>query len=170
MDRSKADFEKVKKVIGKKTKYSSLTTKDRDIILEELRKTTNNFCPFSGDWHPKCRNWSVEHFYFCQSRFPKKQCDWNNLIHCVGDANQNFDIKLDYPCVYSPEEINYLEVLIYNEFTGEILPKALNDERAKNTIIRFKLNQKPKCDCRKSWFKDRNMYQNEPFPFSEYFA
>ena len=170
MYRNKADFAKVKKVLGKKTKYSSLTTSEREIILEELLKTTNGFCPFTGSMYPKDRNWTIEHFYHCQARFPEKQCDWNNFIHCVGDANQNFDPQLDYPNVYSPEDVDYVEVLIYNLLTGEILPKKINDQKAKNTIERFKLNQKAKCDCRKDWFEDKNKYQNEPFPFCEYFS
>lgn len=159
MDRKKANLNKIKLVIGKKTKYSSLTAENKEIILEELRKTTNNFCPFTGDWHPKCRNWSIEHFYFCQSRFPEKQCEWTNFIHCVGDANVNFAIELDYPNVYSPEEIDYLEVLMCNIFTGKILPKNQDDQKAQNTIKRFSLNSKPKCDSRKNWFKDKNKWQ-----------
>ncbi len=167
MDRKKANLETIHKAIGKKEKYTSLKTEDKTIIINELLKTTNNFCPFTGDLSPKTRSWTIEHFYHRQSN-KQRETDWFNFIHCVADANINFDSKYNYPNVYSPEEVDYLDVLVCN-LLFEIEPKITEDAKAKNTIIRYDLNNPRKIKSREDWFDDIKKYNlKPPFPFSEY--
>jgi hypothetical protein len=167
MIRIKADYERVKNAIGKVTKYKKISTDNKKIIIEELLKTTDNFCPFTGDLSPKARNWTIEHFYERQSN-GRRCTDWTNFIHCVSDANINFDSQYDYPYVYCPEKVDYIKVLRCN-LLGEIEPINTGDELAENTIIRFGLNHPQKIKCRNDWFNDKDKYKGEPFPFSEYF-
>ena len=173
VDRSKADYKIIKKVIGKKLQYSSLSSEDKTKIKEELLKTTNYFCPFTGAWFPKERDWTIEHFYPKSiAEYKHLQLEWTNLFHCIGDANLSeirYRQDWDPPNVYSPEEIDYLDVLTCDTFYFEIKPMNLDDQQAINTIARYNLNSKSKKQARESWFADRYKFQNEDYPFCEYF-
>ena len=150
--------------------YSKFKSAQKQIVISELLKTTDNFCPFTGDLSPKARNWTIEHFYYPKSENKDKEMNWKYWIHCISDANKNFSRNnFDYHNVYSPEEVNYCDVLVYVEFTGYIRPKDTSDLKALNTIIRFKLNHPDLVKSRKDWFEDKDLYQNKPFPFCEYF-
>jgi hypothetical protein len=170
MIRSKADENIILSAIGSTEDYSKFKSSQRQIVIVELLKTTNNFCPFTGDWFPKARNWTIEHFYYPKSVNRDKEMDWKYWIHCVSDGNKNFSKNsYDHTNVYSPEVVDYCDVLEYVEFTGYIRPKNTDDAKALNTINRFKLNHPLLVKCRKSWFDDKEKYENEPFPFCEYF-
>ena len=162
MIRNKANAEIIKKIIGKKTNYSSLSVDDRKNILIELLKTTNQFCPFTGLIFPEYMDFTIEHFYYQQARFPKKQLDWNNWIPCARNANKppitkkDFIEEFDYPNVYSPEKVDYIDVLEYNPLNDEIRPKkSSNISIAMNTIKRFGLNDYNKKVAREHYFKRR---------------
>ncbi len=171
MIREKANAEIIQKIIGKKTKYDSLSVNDRENILIELLKTTNQFCPFTGFLYPQYPDFSIEHFYYQQARFPEKQLDWNNWIPCARNANKppitkkDFKEEFDYPDVYSPEDIDYVDILKYNPLNFEIVPKNDNDEKATNTIKRFGLNDYNKKDAREDYFNRR---KNGEFNSSKY--
>lgn len=171
VDRSKANYELIKKTIGKKLQYSSLDTHDKQIIIKELLKTTNNFCPFTGTLSPIERSWTIEHFY-PQCRFKEKQLDWINLFHCIGDANLSeiqYRQEWDPPSVYSPEEVDYVQVLICDMYSFQIKPIDSNDQKAINTIARYNLNSIGKKQSREYWFRNKDKYLNEYHPFYEYF-
>ena len=179
LNRTKADMNLVNSTIKNKKKYNSLKTNERDIILIELRKTTDQVCPFSGDTFPKNIDWTIEHFY--PKGIPKyehRELDWSNLFHCVRYANVNFVINneieaLIYPNVYSPDEIDYVSILIFNPLTGEIEASLEDDQRAINTILRYRLNSdnliKKRLDCYEDYFDDKERYLSKKQPFYEYF-
>jgi len=169
MNRDLADPEKIEAHIASKKKYKSLTTKNREIIISELRKTTNQFCPFCGNLGDYVDTWTIEHFYESQQKNPQRQCDWYNFIHASAVVNHPFDFSLEYPNVYSPEEVDFAQIFEMNILLFYIQPKDLDDQKAWNTIRRFKLNSGNLINQRKLWWKNKSDYLiTSEYPYCEY--
>ena len=179
LDRSKANMNLIKNAIRKQKVYDNICKKDKTIILLELRKTTEQVCPFTGDTYPQNIDWTIEHFYPKSiAEYKHLQLEWTNLFHCVRYANINFLNEerlgdLIYPNIYSPDETDYSTIFIFNPVTGKIRNKFDNDQRANNTIRRYKLNsldliEKRKC-CYEDYCNNKEYYKNKKQPFYEYF-
>ena len=167
INRDLANLDIVNSILFKKTSYRTLARKNE--LLEELLKTTEEHCPFSGVLYDIFYSFNVEHFY-PKSIYLEKQCEWENLMPCASIHNKNFgkDKNLLYPNVYSPNEVDYVEKLKYNAITGKIEPRTSNDQVALNTIKRYYLNDKNVINARKTAFNYYKKYQ-EKQNFYEYF-
>lgn len=135
--RAKANQEMVIEMLKKYSSYDKISQKDRTTLRQELLKTTDNLCPFSGGYAGMY--FTVEHFKpKGDDKHKYLQLEWKNLFPCLACCNRRTTFDNNNP-PYNPEEVDYVDVISFNSITNSFEPKLKNDKQAQETIRKYVL-------------------------------
>lgn len=138
------------------TWYVYNKVKVNQLLYPILRELTQNHCSFCDGFPLQQTGETIEHFK-PKSKFPLLSYQWENLYISCHNCQQKLDEFNN--SLLQPDEIDYefSEYFIYNYASGEIkenpAKSLLNQQKAKETIRIYRLNDFGRPEDRKRVFK-----------------
>lgn len=145
------------------TWYSYKKEKVNKLLYPILRDLTQNHCSFCDGFPLQQTGETIEHFK-PKSKFPLLSYQWENLYISCHNCQQKLDEFND--SLLQPDKIDYefSEYFIYNYASGEIKENPAkplsNQQKAKETIRIYRLNDFGRPEDRKRVFKQFNDSNN----------
>lgn len=134
------------------------------LLLQSLRRMTNNHCSFCDSYPLNTSGETIEHFK-PKHREPLLAYEWSNLFYCCYHCQKKKGRKFEEELLKPDEETYAFEsYFIYNSITGEIEPNpacsSADKKRARATIRLYGLNDFDRPESRKEFFEKFNDAQN----------
>lgn len=145
------------------TWYSYKKEKVNKLLYPILRNLTQNHCSFCDGFPLQQTGETIEHFK-PKSKFPLLSYQWKNLYISCHNCQQKLDEFNDF--LLKPDNRNYKfsEYFIFNYSSGEIKENPAkplsNQQKAKETIRIYRLNDFGRPEDRKRVFKQFNDSNN----------
>lgn len=143
--------------------YSYKKEKVNKLLYPILRDLTQNHCSFCDGFPLQQTGETIEHFK-PKSKFPLLSYQWNNLYISCHNCQQKLDEFNDSLLKPDKSDYKFSEYFIFNYSSGEIKEnpaKSLsNQQKAKETIRIYRLNDFGRPEDRKRVFKQFNDSNN----------